>query len=103
MANPLTIRINQIEDLVGTTLDNVLLSNVATSNAGALVNHSANLNFNPTGTINVAVTANGTQSNVAFSVNASAVGGGSNVVSTFANGTIIVAHAKINFNNTASI
>jgi hypothetical protein len=30
-------------------------------------------------------------------------GGGANVVSTFANGTIVVANANINFNNTATI
>jgi len=41
---------------------------------GALVLSNADLNFNNTATINVALTANGTtQANVAFSVNTSAV------------------------------
>jgi Chaperone of endosialidase len=117
-------------------------------NGGTLVVAGvANLNFNGTSSLNVAVTANGTQSNVAWSANGTAIVGptatiantaltnagaaygqansayaqanlayaaanaaspqataaAANTVATYANGTLILASANINFNNTATV
>jgi hypothetical protein len=84
-------------------------ANVVTvlANDGVVV-ANAIINFNNTATVNVGHSANGTYaSNISFSVNTSAVGGGSgggaNVVTVKANDTVVVANARINFNNTATI
>src|SRR6185437_415000 len=53
---------------------NAAANTVATFANGTLVLADANLNFNNTSTVNVSVTANGTnQTNIAFSANSSAI------------------------------
>jgi hypothetical protein len=74
---------------------------------GALGLANANLNFVNSATINASVIANGTtQANVSFSVNTSAVGGGAvgnYEVDVFANGTSVLANAKLNFVDSTNI
>ncbi len=109
------------------------LANIGTCNAtneGVYANGTvviagvANLNFNNTATINVAVTANGApQSNIALSANGTALGipaintalgtmntatgvayGQANSQGTYANGTAVVANiSNVNWNNTATM
>ena len=69
-----------------------------------------NLNFINSTSVNVSTTANGTtQANVAFAVNTTFVSGGvtavnaANLVAVLANGTLTMANANINFNNTATV
>ena len=67
---------------------------------GTVIVTSGNLNFNNTSTINVSVSANGSQSNVALSVNTSAVGnggGGISNVSVFVGGVLVKNTANLNY------
>jgi hypothetical protein len=76
---------------------------VATFANGTLVLANANLNFNNTATVNISVTANGTtQTNVAFSVNASSVAGGSNTQIQFNNNGALAGSANLTFNLTSN-
>jgi hypothetical protein len=88
---------NQVRSAANVTLD--LLMAVA-ANGGVVSNSSANVNYNNTATVNVGVTANGNQSNVAFTVNTSAI---NYQVDVYQNGTLVIANANLNFDNTATI
>jgi hypothetical protein len=66
----------------------------------------ANINFNNTATINVSSTVSGaTMANVAFSVNLSAIAQSDNnyEVDILANGSLVIANANLNFNNTSTV
>ena len=82
-----------------------LNAQITIQNAGSVVNSTSNLNFT-TNTSNLSLIVTDDSANGAVNVwidTKGASGGGANVVSTFANGTIIVANANINFNNTATV
>src|ERR1035437_1055212 len=64
--------------------------------------NSPSISFNNTATINVLAVANGSNQ-VEISFTANVIGSGSYGASVYANGTIVVANANINFNNTATI
>src|ERR1039458_8451991 len=69
---------------------------VATYANGTIVLANGNLNFNNTATVNVFITANGsTQTNIAFVANVP-LSGGANLVSVYANGTLVVGNANVN-------
>lgn len=93
---------------------------------GSLVVANVATNFNNTATVNVLATSNGTQGNIAFSANGTALGvpaintalgtmntttgsayaqanAAANLVAILANGTVVLANGNVNFNNTATI
>jgi hypothetical protein len=100
------------------------------ANGTLVVANIANINFNNTATVNVAIAANtgfgGQQTNAAFNANGTALGipaintalgtmntnlgvvqvyanNAANTVATYANGTLSMANANINFNNSATV
>lgn len=102
------------------TAANAAANTTATFANGTLVLSDATHNFNNTATVNVSATANGTgQVNIAFSANGTSLGipaananalaayaaanSAANTVAVFANGTLTLAAANVNFNNTGTI
>jgi hypothetical protein len=92
------------------------------SNGTVTVANATSINFNNTATVNVATSANGSQGNVAFTANITAIVGPfaananaayaeanaayaqANTQGTYANGTSVVANtSNINWNNTATM
>jgi len=80
------------------------LTNIAANGVVTTVNVSQ-LNFNNTATMNVATTANGTGTDVAWTANATAIASLVNnfQVDILANGSLIVGNSNVNFNNTSTI
>ena len=108
--NVSTLNANVIAQQVTIGSDNVQsymyagANTVAFSQNGTVVLSKANLNFNNSSSLNVIATANGTgQVNVSFSVNSTSLGASTYQEDVYANGTIVLANATLNFNNTATV
>ena len=80
------------------------LTNIA-ANGILVTSNVSRLNYNNTATMNVAATANGTGTDVAWSANLTAIAGGVNnfQVDILANGSLTLGNANINFNNTSTV
>lgn len=98
--------VNGIFNLNGTNVQSLLNTIYAKANTPSIyangtivVANQGNLNFNNTSTINVFVTANGTQTNVAFSVNTSSVQSGSGTITDY---SVLATAAQVLFTLTAN-